>query len=134
MLIRYEYEGYTNRLIALFFSFGIQVSIKLRIDSNQQVFDYDVSVPKSYAGRTFGLLGNFDGDQMNEFYIRGESTPLPYDILNTYESDLLISEDLYSCKEIYNILQPCLYLNVGAYPIMLYLVNPLPHLKICRCE
>ena len=56
----------------------------------------DVWVPRVYATRTRGILGNFDGDPCNDYIDRSENR-LP-DICNPHSSERDIYDRMKSCK------------------------------------
>ena len=66
--------------------------------NNEYYMNFEVRVPRSFSGRTRGLLGNLDGDSNNE-YFRRDGTALSSSIS---ERDLF--DHLLTCKfTIFNI-------------------------------
>ena len=82
-----------NELRAIFFQSRIVVIAQVNPVGNEYYMNFRIQVPQSYSGNLRGMLGNFDGDPTNDFYRRGETSPLPNTIS---ERDLF--EEFKTCK------------------------------------
>ncbi len=92
-------------LNAYFFNTGIHLLVR-RYPLNNWIpgldpllydwINFEVRVPCSYSMRTFGLLGNLDGDSTNDLYRRGNTIPLNFPGSLTEEQLREILQD--SCK------------------------------------
>lgn len=66
-----------QRLTAAFFESGIVFTATVNQYISEYYMNFMVQVPRSrFQNRTQGFLGNLDSDPTNEFYRRGESTPI----------------------------------------------------------
>lgn len=83
-----------DSLNVTFYKSGLILSGQIMSIGLGYYMDYTMQVPNSFSGRTRGLLGNMDGNPANDFYRKGETTPLP-DAIS--ERDLF--SDLLTCKE-----------------------------------
>ena len=82
-----------NKLTAVFIESEIAVNARVRHIHNEYYINFQMQVPKSFADRIRGFLGNLDGDPTNDFIKRGEMNPLPN---NIRERDLL--NEFQTCK------------------------------------
>ena len=82
-----------NELTAIFFQSGIVVVAQVNPVGNEYYMNFRIQVPQIYSGNLQGMLGNFDGDSTNDFYRRGESSPLPNTI-----SERELFEEFKTCK------------------------------------
>ena len=66
-----------NTITASFFKFGIVLIATMHdYGSNSKFFNIMLKVPQTFAGKTRGFFGNFDGDATNDIHRRGETTPI----------------------------------------------------------
>ena len=66
-----------NILTMCHYKSGVRVVVTVYPRHNNEYYmDFKVFVPTSYMGMTRGLLGNFDGNNFNEFY-RRDGTQIP---------------------------------------------------------
>lgn len=74
--IEIEITRSENRIDAFFFSTGIKLTITVAVppfnqgQTPQTVFNFNITVPRSFSGRTFGLLGKMDDDKTNDIAAR----------------------------------------------------------------
>ena len=82
-----------NTLTASFYKFGIVLIARiLTTENGDNYMNFDIQVPKTFAGRTRGFLGNLDDDYNNDLHRRWEATPL------TSFNDDDILEPMNTCK------------------------------------
>ena len=55
----------------------LESHISLTVTDGGSYLNFRMFLPRTYAGRTQGFLGNFDGDQNNEFHTRQNTDPIP---------------------------------------------------------
>lgn len=82
-----------NELTAIFFQSGIVIVAQVNPIGNEYYMNFRIQVPQRYSGNLQGMLGNFDGDSTNDFYRRGESSPLPNTI-----SERELFDEFKTCK------------------------------------
>ena len=85
-------KKYDRQLTASFFKSGIVLIANVYIRGNEYYMNFQIQVPRIFARRTRGFLGNLDGNRDNDLYRRGETTPLPY------LSDRMLLGHLNTCK------------------------------------
>ena len=84
-----------NQLTAAFFESGVVVRARVNQYRSEYYMNFIVQVPRSrFHNRTYGFLGNLDGDQTNEFYRRGEADP----ISDAHLSDRDLFPIMSTCK------------------------------------
>lgn len=81
--IQYTQPQINNDVVlnAYFFNTGIHLLVRRYPIINWLLhdrIDFEVRVPCSYSTRTFGLLGNLDGNSTNDLYRRGNTTSLNF--------------------------------------------------------
>ena len=82
-----------NQLTASFYKWGIVLIARTRSTySGDSYMDFEMRVPKAFAGKTRGFLGNLDENYSNDLHRRGDTTPL------SSFSDHDILEPLKTCK------------------------------------
>ena len=101
-----------NSLTAAFYESGVVlIGFVFPVATGEYYMNFQVRVPHSYRGSTRGLLGNFDGNPSNEFYRKGETTPLPDGI-----SERELYPHLLTCKTLRMfILYSALYIILYYY-------------------
>lgn len=73
------HEAYTapyTPLTAAFYDSGIVLFACVYKYRSEHYINFRIQIPRSYSGRTQGFYGNFDGNSANEFFERGETSPL----------------------------------------------------------
>ena len=84
-----------RQLTAAFFESGIVFRATVNQYRSEYYMNFNVQVPRStFQGQTQGFLGNFDGNRTNEFYRKGETTP----ILDQGLRDRQLFSTLNTCK------------------------------------
>ena len=82
-----------NQLTASFYKWGIVLIARTRsAQDGDSYIDFEMRVPKSFAGKTRGFLGNLDDNYSNDLHRRGDTIPL------SSFSDHDILEPLKTCK------------------------------------
>ena len=84
-----------QQLTAAFFESGIVFQATVNQYRSEYYMNFIVQVPKSrFQRRTRGFLGNLDNNRTNEFYRRGESTP----VTDHYLRDRQLYQTLNTCE------------------------------------
>lgn len=84
-----------KKLTAAFFKSGIVLSARIVPIWNDSLISFEIKVPRTFSGKTRGLLGNLDGNITNDLHRRGQPIPtIPHPWTN--DRDLL--EPLMTCK------------------------------------
>lgn len=84
-----------KKLTAAFFKSGIVLSAKIiHILGDDSLISFEIKVPRTFSGKTRGLLGNLDGNMTNDLHRRGQ--PMTTFPPSTNDRDLL--EPLLTCK------------------------------------
>ena len=82
-----------NELTASFFKSGIVLIINLYPSADEYYMNFRIQVPRTFANKVRGFLGNLDGSRNIDLYRRGETTPLPAGL-----SDRQLLGHLSTCK------------------------------------
>lgn len=82
-----------NQLTASFYKWGIVLIVNiLPASAGDSYMNFEMQVPKIFAGKLRGFLGNLDDNFSNDLHRRGDPTPLP----SLSDHDIL--EPLKTCK------------------------------------
>ena len=83
-----------NSLKVAFYQSGVTLVGIVYQFFGQYYINVFVYVPSSFSGRIRGLWGNLDGNSGNDFYRKGDTTPLPNGI-----SPSNLYQNLLTCKD-----------------------------------
>ena len=82
----------SNQLTVSFYKYGIFLIVRRLSTGGEYYINFDIQVPKTFARKTRGFLGNLDDNYNNDLHKRGDTTPLPS------FADHHILEPLETCK------------------------------------
>ena len=93
-----------NSLSAAMYKSGISLRADIGFFGNGEYYmNVQVKIPKRYGHRPRGFYGSPDGDQNNELFARGETSPIPPPFRDRRLYPYLLTCKLYSLRPICNI-------------------------------